>query len=321
MRRVLLGLLAVCLLALSACGGGAPQPDYEINDAEPRRISPQPYERTAETVIDLDDPDRPVDANGVAHWEIPWERGTRWYHPVDLARYGLYLVESYRVTGAQEYLDRAVANADHLLDGSVDIEGARWFPYPFDHSLNSDEEGMVLLAPWYSGMAQGQALSLLVRLHQETGDDRWMDAADETFETFHARPGDGPWFAHVPEGNLWFEEFVADSIQTTQVVNGHMYEMFGLYDYVVATEDPHAAQLFDGGAATMIATFDHYRVADGISYYCAAQYCRDESWQPDSYHRGVANQFDSLALMTGDGRFVEMAQTFRSDYAASGATG
>jgi hypothetical protein len=97
--------------------------------------------------------------------------------------------------------------------------------------------------------------------------------------------------------------------------------MFGLYDYALETGDEWARQLFDGGAATMVTTFESFRVPEGISYYCAADYCRENSWQPESYHRGVANQFDMLALMTGNSRFLDMAKTFRSDYAAAGVTG
>jgi hypothetical protein len=123
------------------------------------------------------------------------------------------------------------------------------------------------------------------------------------------------------DGNLWFEEYVADGLQDTHIVNGHMYAMFGLYDYALETGDEWARQLFDGGAATMVTTFESFRVPEGISYYCAADYCRENSWQPESYHRGVANQFDMLALMTGNSRFLDMAKTFRSDYAAAGVTG
>jgi hypothetical protein len=319
-KRTLPALIIVAAL-LSGCGNSVPTPDYIVAGTEPRPISPEPYARTPETVISLTDLNRPVDDTGVL--QTAWDgHDDPVYHPVNLAQYALYMIESYRTTGEQEYLDRAVANGTELLAGADDHDGALWFPYGFDYTLHGDP-AMTLTAPWHSGMAQGQALSLFVRLHQETGEDRWQDAAHATFETFTARQGEteGPWFAHVLDGHLWFEEYVDEAVPPTQVVNGHIYAMFGLYDYATHTGHEHAGQLFDGGAATVTGTFDQYRLPDGISYYCADQYCHDTDWQPPSYHRGVANQFDSLALMTGDGAFVEMARTFRADYAASGATG
>lgn len=85
---------------------------------------------------------------------------------------------------------------------------------------------MTLTAPWYSGMAQGQALSLVSRLWSVTGDTRWRDAATSIVATYRADgPGDGPWFAHVIAGDLWFEEYpdARGTVAPTQVVNGHVY--------------------------------------------------------------------------------------------------
>ncbi|UNX56229.1 D-glucuronyl C5-epimerase family protein [Georgenia sp. TF02-10] len=313
-------LLAGCSSSLPAPGDAvADVPDYAMTGAEPRAITPEPYARTPETVLPLEDPDRPVDGAGVLQVTWPDQAGPI-YHPVSLAHYALYMLESYRTTGTREYLDRAVANAEALLDGAEERAGALWFPYGFDYQLH-DDEAQTLTAPWYSGMAQGQALSLFVRLHAETDDDRWTDAADATARTFDARPGEGgPWFAHVVDGHLWFEEYVDDAVAPTQVVNGHIYAAFGLYDYATRTGDPDAAQLFDGAATTVAETFDTYRLPGGLSYYCAAQYCIDTDWRPPNYHRGVTKQFESLALMTGRGVFLEQAASFRADYAASGAS-
>jgi hypothetical protein len=45
----------------------------------------------------------------------------------------------------------------------------------------------LLAPPWYSMMAQGQALSLFCRLSQLPGEERWLAAADATFGS--AAPG------------------------------------------------------------------------------------------------------------------------------------
>lgn len=262
-----------------------------------------------------------MDADGVAQYELPWERGTLLYYPVNLAQYGLHMVESFRATDDPEYLARAVANARALVDGSQVVGDARWFGYDWDHRLNGDD-ALTMPATWYSGMGQGQALSLFVKLYQETEDETWLEVADETFASFTVERATGSlWSAHVVDGSLWFEENAAGGLPDTHIVNGHMYAMFGQYDYALETGDEWAMQLFDGGAATMVNTFESFRVPEGISYYCAADYCRENDWQPEGYHRGVANQFDMLALMTGNSRFLTMADTFRSDYVVAGATG
>jgi len=48
----------------------------------------------------------------------------------------------------------------------------------------------VLRAPWYSGMAQGLAISLFSRLSVVTGEARWRQAATATFDSLLIPPSD-----------------------------------------------------------------------------------------------------------------------------------
>ena len=41
-----------------------------------------------------------------------------------------------------------------------------------------------LKAPWYSGLAQGQGISLLVRAYAETGNAGYLDSARRAFNSF-----------------------------------------------------------------------------------------------------------------------------------------
>lgn len=292
---------------------------YEIDPAE-RVVA---YEHTSTSVLDLDDPDRPVDADGVLQVAWPGEDEPI-YHPVGMAMFGLNSYESYRFTGEPEFLRRAEANAAALLDGATEIDGALWFGYRFDHSLR-DDDNMTLRAPWYSGMAQGQVLSLVSRLYHETGDEEWREAADAILASYAVNsPRTGPWFAQALDGNLWLEEYpdTTGAVPDTQVINGHIYSAWGLYDYyTLIAADPEVLELFDAAATTMLATFDDYRVPGGISYYCASRYCSDVGWQPENYHRGVAAQLDMLAEMTGDSAFADRADVLRRDYIDAGGTG
>lgn len=317
-------LAAAVLLALAAgCAAAAgPAPSaagwhtsaYDVHPVTPRTYS---------TLLELDDPAQPVDDHGVR--AVAWEGFEEpIYHPVAMAMYALRAVESYRQTADPEYLRRAVATGDALLDGADEIAGAWWFPYPFDHALNGDRE-MTLTAPWYSGMAQGQVLSLVSRLWDVTGDVRWREAATRILASYRVDDaGDGPWFSHVVAGDLWFEEYpdARGAVPATQVVNGHIYSAWGLFDYLtLVSQDDRVLALWDGAVTTVRRQFAAFRLEGGISYYCAAQYCKDTSWRPEPYHRGVAHQLDTLGLMTGDAEFLEQADILRQDYAAAGATG
>jgi hypothetical protein len=295
---------------------------FGVSGLRPGPVTPDYYAVTERTLVDLDDP--AVDADGALVSEATHGRGPD-YHPVALAQYGLATLSSYELTGDPEYLRRALATATRLLDGATTADdGALWFAYPFEYSMHGDES-MTLEAPWYSGMAQGQGLSLFTRLAARTGDPLWADAAEQTFRTFEVEGPSGgdastPWFVHVDEsGCLWFEEYVG-SVEPVQVVNGHIYATFGLYDYARLTDDEAAVELFDGAATTVLHSFGAYRARGDVSYYCAGQYCKDREWQPGSYHRGVVRQVETLALMTSDRAFLDRAVTLRADYEASGST-
>lgn len=245
----------------------------------------------------------------------------RVYHPVAYASYALDAIHAFDLTGDEEYLRRALGTAHALYAGATSLDEDLWFEYPFDYAPREDP-ARTLPAPWWSAMAQGQAMSLFVRLYERTGDEQWKAAAERTFGTFTAlRKAEGPWIVDIDDaGLLWLEEY-AGSNEPLHVINGHIYAMFGLVDYYVMTEDEVALRLFRGGAETLVRSFDDWRVPDGLSYYCEAEFCTDGAWQPGSYHRGVADQLSTLAAITGDVQFSDMASLLLQDYAASGSTG
>ena len=148
---------------------------------------------------------RPHDADGVRMAEV----GGRLYdHPVAQASYGLGNVESYRTTLRMAYLDRARRQADRLLSKATRAGSAWYFPYPFSF----DPHGLVTerrFGPWYSAMAQGQALSLFVRLAETTGELQYRTAAGAVFTTFLRPQGQAtPWTVWVDHaGYLWLEEY------------------------------------------------------------------------------------------------------------------
>ena len=243
------------------------------------------------------------------------------YHPVAYASYALDAIHAFDLTGDEEYLRRALGTAHALYAGATSVDENLWFEYPFDYAPREDP-ARTLPAPWWSAMAQGQAMSVFVRLYERTGDEQWKAAAERTFGTFTAlRKAEGPWIVDIDDaGLLWLEEYAGRN-EPLHVINGHIYAMFGLVDYYEMTKDELALRLFRGGAETLVRSFDHWRVPDGLSYYCAAEFCTDGAWQPGSYHRGVAHQLSTLAAITGDVQFSQMAALLLQDYAASGSTG
>lgn len=246
------------------------------------------------------------------------DTGARADHPVAYSQYGISALLEYDRTGKTIWLDRAVRHGKQLIAMRTERSGAWWYPYRFPWTYQQ----RTLSAPWYSAMAQGQALSLFVRLAEETGAAQWETAADRTWATFTQRYAKGaPWSSLVIDDHLYFEEYAGNQLPLT-VLNGQIFAMFGLYDYWRHRGgDAKVASFLDGGATTVLERMmPAVRVPGGVSYYCVqAVYCQTSRWQNEKYHVIHSWQLDTLTRLTGDDRFSQWATRLRKDWAPTDA--
>ena len=243
--------------------------------------------------------------------------GTRLFnHPVGQASYGLTNVASFDLTADHRYLDRAIAQADRLVATKIVSRDGWYFPYPFDFALHGLPQE-TMRAPWYSGMAQGMALSLFVELYRRTNDSDWLTAAAGTVASFRNGPSTGlPWVTHIDgQGYLWLEEYPREPASASDfTLNGHLFATFGLYDYATLSGDPWTTQLFDGAATTARhygSAFapDGFRIPSWLSAYCLRHGVLDIK-----YHGIVMNQLIAAHSLTADAVFARLSDTFRTDY-------
>lgn len=316
--------------------GGRPLADVQPTPDGPDTRTPQPLDRDRERVTGFIESDRElhpipqgyrpyqsgrvrpvpfgrVDTEGVRVFRADWD-GRTYDHPIAQAQYALAALESHRLSGDQEYLDVALRNAERIVERRDTIDGAWYFPYDFDFDLYRNDRG-VLTAPWVSGMATGQALSVFSRLYEVTGDAAWREAADQTFAAFLQAPdGEGYFVSFVDSaGELWLEEYPRYPESTSErVLNGHMWSMFGLWDYWLmhGQDHPEAEQLFRGALHTLEKTaVEEFRNPGWSSYYSV--------WQRQlapTYHQHHQEQFLMIYRMTHDPLWIERAALYRDDW-------
>ncbi|MFK5646872.1 D-glucuronyl C5-epimerase family protein [Ornithinimicrobium sp. LYQ121] len=278
---------------------------------QPIPLGMQPYQ--SGEVVPL--PFGLVDSTGVRMFEADWD-DTVYDHPIAQAQYGLSALESYRLTGDPEYLDVATRNAQRIVDRRDEIDGAWYFPYDFDFDLFRNGKG-VLTAPWASGMSSGQALSLFVRLHEVTGEKFWRDAADHTFAAFLQAPDGVGYFSSFVDdaGMLWLEEYSRYPVMDSErVLNGHMWSMYGIWDYWMMNDydHPDAELLWRGAMYTVDRTAEPvFRTPEWYSLYSVWQ-----KKEAPTYHWHHQQQFLMLYRMSHDTAWVDRAATFRDDHPA-----
>ena len=250
----------------------------------------------------LDELDYPMDEDSIYIFVY---RGDTVLHPLVLDEMGIIFVAFYYSTGDEYYLQRAEAHARKLEEMADEYNGALYFPYSFEVNFFSD----LLSPPWYSGITQGEALLLFVRLYNFTGNKHYLELADRTFASFLTFKEQSPvWITTVDNlGYFWIEEYPAD--EPSHVLNGFITASFGLYEYYLATQNPTARRLFLASMTTIKHYLNDFRVPGDISYYCL----KFRNQEP-KYHRMHISQLLQLHRLTGDEFFEEMSQLFYEDY-------
>lgn len=277
------------------------KPSYKIDEFKIIKLNDNEKPFVWDTVTSLQ-PDFPTDKDGVILYL------DKYYHPVQIANTGLVYLDSFQKTNNQEYLQRAEKYANKLKEISIVHDGAIYFPYTNDFALH-DLDNDIMKAPWYSGMAQGEALSLFTRLDEITNNKEYLKTAQKIFKSFtNYRGSHNPWTVLIDkDGYYWIEEFPKDESDDT--LNGFIYGLYGVYDYYELTKSDEARKVFQGSLTTLKHYLPEFRNPGGISYYCLKH-----KKQNADYHKKHIIQLNMLYSMTGDEYFKQMADNFYADY-------
>ncbi|MET7956312.1 D-glucuronyl C5-epimerase family protein [Streptomyces sp. NPDC005317] len=302
------------------------QSGYQIVTDLPEAMLPWRDRPTAWTNVSPDS--GPYRLNGSGEYLYYPDGGSVGYdHPVGQAQFGLGCIASYRTetdaTRRALFLTRARAQAERLIDRHVEArDGAWWFPYGFDftHAVHS---GVDYTAPWYSGMAQGEILSLFVQLAEldavSTEDRaRYMAAADGALASLLVHDEAEPWCVNVDRaGYVWIQEYPgATPGAGDYTYNGMVFAMFGLYDYARATGSEVAADLYDACATTIARFFPLLRNTRWHSFYC-----QTHRIPAPTYHQHHINLLTQLHRQTGSPDFAEDVDRLVDDFPAPGVSG
>jgi heparosan-N-sulfate-glucuronate 5-epimerase len=167
------------------------------------------------------------------------------YNPIAIAQYGLGNYNLLCRTGDPEHRCKLLTVADWLIANLERNPAGQWvWNHHFDWEYRTP-----LKAPWYSALAQGQGISLLVRAHRETDNPAYLEGARRAYETFLKTIDEGGVTCVGGEGYTWFEEAIVDP--PTHILNGFLWASWGVYDYFLHTGDKEAGELFEEAVRTL----------------------------------------------------------------------
>ena len=221
------------------------------------------------------------------------------HNPIAIAQYGLGNYNLWKRTGDETRLHKSLIVADWLVEH---LEDNPWGVPVWNHHFDWEYRD-VLKAPWYSGLAQGQGISMLVRAHEESGHQRYLDAATSAFQSFLLPVDQGGVTDIDPDGYLWFEESIVDP--PTHILNGFIWALWGVHDFRIYTDSKAAAELFDNGVTSLKARLGHYDIGYWSLYEQSGT--RMKMMASPFYHSLHIVQLRVMHAVTGEQLFRQYA--------------
>lgn len=247
------------------------------------------------------------DASGIPMLDYRGAIGLQ-YNPIAVAQWGLgnfnLFCRSQDATRRGKFLQAA----DWLVGQLEQNQNGVWV---WNHHFDWEYRDL-LKAPWYSGLAQGQGISLLLRAHKHNGADSYRQAAQRAYSAFQTTVDDGGVLFFDERGDVWLEEYIVSP--PTHILNGFIWAAWGILDYALALDDSEARQLFRRSVDTLLHNLDRYDTGFWSLYEQSGT--RLKMLASNFYHQLHIVQLRVMYHLTGNSRFADLADRW-DRYAAS----
>jgi hypothetical protein len=226
------------------------------------------------------------------------------YNPIAIAQWGLGNHNLFAETGDASRRAKFLLAAEWLVANLQPNQcGVPVWQHHFDWEYRT-----TLRAPWHSGLAQGQGVSLLLRAHHETHDARYLVAARHAFISLQVPVDQGGVLFTDEQGDPWIEEYVV--APPTHILNGFIWALWGVYDYHLSTREAEARVLFQRCVGTLLRNLGRY----DTGYWSLYEQSQTKLKMLASpfYHRLHIVQLQIMCGMTGEGEFARTAQRWQN---------
>lgn len=217
--------------------------------------------------------------------KIVLEGGKEVVFPVAIFQYGLGAYDLYLTTGDEQYLKKFLQSVEWTSTHQEDNGAWQNFSHLYpDHP--------------YGAMAQGEATSLLVRAYIHTGEDLYLKQARTSLDFMLKTVADGGTSVYHED-----ELILLEYTHKPAVMNGWIFALFGLYDYVLATDDQST---YSAKMQLSIETLKKYLPRFSNSFW--SMYDLDGHYASPFYHNLHIAQMQALHALTNEDVFIDYAR-------------
>jgi heparosan-N-sulfate-glucuronate 5-epimerase len=192
-----------------------------------------------------------TDKNGIPMLDYQGSIGLQ-YNPIAIAQWGLGNYNIWHETKLENEFKKFLNCANWLVENlEENNHGYKVWMHHFDFEYRD-----TLKSPWYSGLAQGQGISVLARAYKETNIEKYKNAADQAYKVFNVSTVDGGVNFIDAERNSWIEEYIVHP--PTHILNGFMWGLWGVYDFAIQFKNEQATDLFNKYKETLVQELESY---------------------------------------------------------------
>ena len=231
------------------------------------------------------------------------------YNPLFVTSGGLKYYSEFENHGDKQSIQYFINTADWLVNNAKEKDGGKYSIWEYSFPWSS--YGWIA-PPYYSGLAQAQGLKVLLLAYNLTGDEKYLNEANNTLHSFlidydkggvvsnehddgGIGDGDSSTFIHL---------LAKPGLKKVYALNGHTQSLLLLWDYYERTQDPIAKTIFDNGIKWLRDNLWKYDTG-GWSYYDLM-----ENLASTDYHKAQIIQLRNLYEITGESVLKEYSDRF-----------
>ena len=217
------------------------QPCYRRTQMGQESSDPPPYPVDMSPLLAL--PHGTLDGHGVP-FNVATVEYPAAYHPTTIAQFALASWNAYVATGAEKHRKALLTQAFWLLEHETRTASDMGvWPIPFPASRYPTPKA------WISALTQGNIISVFARAYRLTGEEVFLRGARRAVRPFELDILDGGVSAPVGADGLFFEEVAV--YPASRILNGYIFAVIGLYDYVALTDDSRITALIQRSHDTL----------------------------------------------------------------------
>lgn len=197
-----------------------------------------------------------------------------------LAAYDLYLLDNNK----KEMLEKAMVCANWAVDNQN--EDGSWITFEYENPEHP-----------FSSMAQGEAISLLIRLYLQTKEDKYINSVKKAFE-FMIKPLNEGGTTKYENDNIYFYECTEDPL----ILNGWIFSIWGILDYYKHFKDYKSKEILDKTIKTLVTKLPDFDIKYWSKYEDGKRICSP------FYHKLHISQLKVMYKLTNIEMFKEYAE-------------